>query len=1254
MTLDGDKDAPVDHDDHLVVVGSSAGGIEALSVLLGKVPPDFPAPIVLAQHLDPSRPSFLAQILERKTSLPVVTVQDTSRLDPGKVYLVPSDRHIVIKDGHVESYADQKRPRPSIDMLLSSAAQAYGDRLIAVILTGSGSDGAAGAVEVKAAGGVVLIQDPATAAYPSMPLALPPTAVDHTVDLSDIAPLLVDLVTGVPVPEPETQPTQALSAILSTISAQAKIDFRPYKSNTVVRRIGRRMAVTRNATIEDYRHYLETHPAEVAELVKALLINVTEFFRDAEAFAFLRSHVLPEIIRRGRELGHNLRLWSAGCATGEEPYSLALLVADVLGTELPEWTVKIFATDVDAASIEFARRGLYPTNVLRNLPDDYRNRFFETADHGCRVSKLLRGMVIFGQQDLVKGAPFPRIDLVVCRNLLIYFKPDLQQEILDLFAYSLAGASGYLFLGKAETARPSRAAYELVNKKWKVYRCVGSPIQAVVRRGIAAESSYPRHGRDPRIVQQVRTEAMDREQRERAPDVIQMRRFNELLLRHVTVGIVVIDRGYRILTINSAARRLLGIRDATTNADFLHSIRGLPYRQVREAVDAVIRDNSVASVPPLLLDPASGGEGRHVRMSFAALQTDAGPFVGVTVSDATELVDTQKRLGALQTEQKQLLEEQGASHRRLQELNKGLQDTNEELQATNEELMLAQEELQASNEEFEATNEELQATNEELETSNEELQATNEELVATNEELTSRTSELQELTRILSGERVRLANIADMAPFYIVVLRGKEMQVESVNPSKGRLFGGISAMGRRFEDVAKAAALPDLSRSVLEAIEHDHAWGSSRMMTLVPEEDEHTVERAFIFTVVPSHGKDGRVEGAVLYAEDVTERTALEQEESRERLRLMVEHAEQVALALFESRSATLLYASPRYFDLIERSSGLVRKDAVGRHWQELTFLPSGREAMALFQQVVSQGEHKRLAEVRRPSHRGQETVWDCSLIPIRSERTPEGVEYVLVSAVEVTEQVRAREELERLDHLKDEFLSLASHELRTPLVPLNAYSELLARMVVEVDKSGDWNTRFADMMAKLQRQLGHLGRMTDDLLDVGRLQSGKLTIEQRPVNLTDLLPQIVEQVRTVRPGNALTLEMDDADVRVLGDEGRLTQVVMNVLENAFKYGDSREVTLRARRVPDGGAGFAQIEIQDRGPGIPAHELHSVFTRFFQGTREGRSARGGLGLGLYIARGIVEQHGGTIGIDSGVGVGTRVTVRLPLAAPQVS
>jgi two-component system CheB/CheR fusion protein len=628
------------------------------------------------------------------------------------------------------------------------------------------------------------------------------------------------------------------------------------------------MAVTHNADIREYADYLRIHPEEVQELIKAFLIKVTGFFRDPEAFDFLRQTVIPELIQRGKENGRTLRLWSAGCATGEEAYSLALLVAGQLGQEYPEWNVRIFATDLSPESITFARRGLYPENVLENLPDEYRNQFFERIDHGYQISKSLRQSVIFGQQDISRGVPFPRIDLVTCRNLLIYLRPEMQEVVLDLFAYSLQQSRGYLFLGKAETARPTKATFELINKKWKIYRCVTGPLHFQVYKsalfsGIGVDSWRETRRRPfamtavPNSGDITPTEA----------DATQLRRINETILRHTNTAIVIIDRSYRIVTINAAARRLLEIRDLAYDQDFLHAVRGIPYHEVRRAIDTCMREHSTTTLPELELDHSTEGSGRYVSVTVMVMQIENGaPELAVlTVQDVTEQVQMRKRLEAVQHEHAELFAELSAANKRFSNMNKELQDANEELQAANEELMLTQEELQATNEEFEATNEELQATNEELETNNEELQATNEELQTTNEELTFRSAELQELAKLNRIEQLQLSVLLERFPHFVMVLNADNLTINAVNQAYKDLFADRNVQGLTIVEVFSGPEVEKLIKTLRTVVGTNQSVKTEPMLVRA---GDHSAGEKFIHTIVPiTDASSSHVNRLFIYSE---------------------------------------------------------------------------------------------------------------------------------------------------------------------------------------------------------------------------------------------------------------------------------------------------------------------------------------------------------------------------------------------------
>lgn len=655
----------------LVVVGSSAGGIEALSVLVENLPVDFPSPIILAQHLDPRRQSGLDAILRRRTPLPVHVIEAHTPLRAGEIYVVPENRHVTLNDGYVEAQEDHLgRPKPSLDRLLTSAAHTYGEGLTAVILTGSGSDGAAGAMAVKQAGGTVIIQNPQTARFPSMPLALPPTIVDFQVDIEQLAPLLYDLLTGRG-EAPGDLSGDIPRRIVEHIKEQEHIDLEMFRREDLVRHIRHRMLATGVPTMQSYLTYIQGRPAEVGELVKASLVSYTQFFRDPETFAYLKNILLPELVARGRERHYTLRCWVAGCATGEEAYSLAMLISDLLGAERPRWHVKIFATDLNESAISFARHGVYTEKALESLSPADKERFFERFEQGYRVNKSLRSMIVFGRQDLARSTPFPEIDLLLCRNVLSYFTPDIQEHILTVFAFSLF-PRGYLFLGKDERVRPPGALYESANRDWNCFRCI-SKIRPSAQFPFPLQMSAGRltHQANLPLFPLVSGQPAIEQTTLPSFDIGELRRFNELLFRAFPIGMIVIDTSYAILTANAIARRLLRIQPMPPDRDFLHAVPGIPYQEVRAAIDAAFQGRQATTLPEIELDLLAGGSGHFVVLSVAPIQLDAAPpeLVVISVIDITEQIQTRRRLESLQAEQAQLVDALGGANKRLNAVN---------------------------------------------------------------------------------------------------------------------------------------------------------------------------------------------------------------------------------------------------------------------------------------------------------------------------------------------------------------------------------------------------------------------------------------------------------------------------------------------------------------------------------------------------------------------------------------------------------
>jgi two-component system CheB/CheR fusion protein len=742
----------------LVIIGGPADGVDALVTVIERLPPDIQAPIVIAQHLDPRHPIQLGDVLAARLGKPVVVVQDEQVLRPGSIFVGPSSHDIEVGGSDDTPVIRPVRSSlPSIDRPISTAARAFADQLIAVILHGAGIDGFAGAQAVKAYGGTVVAQSQgAPSLLGSAPSSLP-AAMDIVADIEAIGPVIGDLLAGDHGLTTDAKSTE-VGQFLDRIRDQTGIDFSVYKRPTIERRLRRRMSAVGTPTFTAYRRFVDRNPDELHELVSSFLIKVTDFFRDPDMFTYLRDRVLPALIEQARSRDGELRIWSAGCATGEEAYTVAMLVADLLGDDLNRLPVRIFATDVAHDAIDFARRGSYPPSALTDVPPELIERYFVHVDGSYEVGKAARNLLVFGEHDLGRRAPFPRINLVLCRNVLIYFTSDLQRRVLQRFAFSLR-PEGYLVLGTSESVSPLPDFFTLEDSRLKIFRrgTAVAPMVPDSGRALARPTTaLPGAGRRPqvrRVIPPIPSTSVVRTLAEHAIAV----------LDRLSVGVIVVDRQYDIRAINVAARRMLGIRGAGLDEDLIHLVAPPLSESLRALIDAAVR-GELGSATHTLPPDVSTEHSRNVVISCAPVPIegagDSAIMVQIEITDITEyaarLHDVEAERGQLQAELDEMRIRTNAGSAAVRELgiaNDSLAAELGRLRAENEQLQLAQEEAQAVSEEIETLNEEQQAANEELETLNEELQAANEELNASNSELEARTAQLESLTLTLEERR---------------------------------------------------------------------------------------------------------------------------------------------------------------------------------------------------------------------------------------------------------------------------------------------------------------------------------------------------------------------------------------------------------------------------------------------------------------------------------------------------------------------
>ncbi len=777
----------------VVLIVASGTSEDALTALLSSFPDTLPAIVIVALSMERERATGLTARLAEHVALPVSMVTDQAQLTPGSIAMIPQDHHVNVADRTLSLSGEDGGTPSRTDVLMRRAAEAYGEDLIVVLLAGLGADGVEGTRMVRMAGGMVIVQRPGTSLAPGISPALAPSHVDVFAPIEAIGSIVYGVITA-DGSQQFPQGRESLQGLLDHLREEIGIDFKSYKMPTIMRRLQRRLIATGTSTLTTYLRYLRLHPTEYQRLVSSFLIKVTEFFRNGELFDYLRDELIPELVRHAQSHGQTIRIWSAGCATGEEAYSLAILLAEHLGEELEQYTIRIFATDLDGDAVAFARRGVYSAASLAQMPEELLARYFVAIEDEYVVDKRIRSLLIFGQHDLGQRSPFPHIDLTLCRNVLIYFTPELQKRALRLFAYSLR-QGGYLILGKSETTNPLPEFFTPVDQHLKVYRRHGERV--LFPPGQVKDSSQhmvmlpalrPQMA-GPVVSERGRPSGLDRRPAHAVAD---------RLILQLATGVVLVDRRYDIEMINPAARRFFGIQVAGIGEDFLHLVQNVPQATLRAAIDRTFRDQSGhASQSPAISEhmiavDAATRESFHLHLVFLPQRSSAESgrveSVLIQATDVTalertyteRLEETRTQLTKVRQENQHLVDQESDvtdrlhsmtdAYQRLQEANEELSTQNMVLAGENEEYAIISEEAQAATEEVETLNEEMQATNEELETLNEELQSTVEELHATNEDLESRTFELQDLALASEEKRVHIeAILAGIGDAVVVV-----------------------------------------------------------------------------------------------------------------------------------------------------------------------------------------------------------------------------------------------------------------------------------------------------------------------------------------------------------------------------------------------------------------------------------------------------------------------------------------------------
>jgi two-component system, chemotaxis family, CheB/CheR fusion protein len=830
----------------VVGVGASAGGLEALGELTQNVPIDHMA-FIIVQHLAPQHESVLPQLLARTSKVKVVTASDGITIEPNNVYVLPPNADLAVMHGviHLIKPAGSSGPRLPIDYTFRTLAEDQGASAIGIVLSGTGSDGTFGLEAIKAAGGITFVQDPASARYDGMPRsALASGAADFCLtpqqigeELARIAKLpRVLRAAKEPAPGPHAQ--DQLGKLFLFIRSAFGNDLSSYKSATIDRRIERRMTLHKIARLEDYVSFVQSNQEELRALYKDMLITVTSFFRDPEVFEALKAKVIPELLaQRGQAAA--FRVWVPACATGEEAYSFAICLLEFLADKGADTRVQIFGTDVDDDAIQHARRGVYPANIELDVSPDRLNRFFTKKDHEYTVSRRIRDMVVFSKQNILKDAPFSRIDLASCRNLLIYLQPASQKKVLRILHYAL-NPGGHLVLGTSESVGDAPDLFSLLDRKTKIYT------KKNVAPQVGLESSF---GTSPRGEPPQQPSAAPK------PKLSLQTLVDRRVIELYGPPGVVVNEDLEIVQFRGHTGPFLDPVPGTATLNLLKLARFDLHIELKKALEKARSQYQRVTTEIRYLGDDKGSD---LRLDVSPIQdpeSNARCFVvlfdllppprgGPAVSRATGGAGDATRV----------------LRRRIEQLDRELALTKEFLQTTIEEKESTTEELKSANEELQSSNEELQSTNEELETSKEEMQSTNEELTTVNEELQNRMAELSQINDDLHNVLAGVDNA--------VIIVGMDLRIRRFTVAAEKIFNLVPAdIGRSvdfLDPFLGAGALGPKVSSVVESL------------NVIEEEILARDQRWYLLRVSPYKTLDHAIRGAliVLVQIDVRKRAA--------------------------------------------------------------------------------------------------------------------------------------------------------------------------------------------------------------------------------------------------------------------------------------------------------------------------------------------------------------------------------------------
>jgi two-component system CheB/CheR fusion protein len=1218
----------------VVGIGASAGGVEALKQFFSIMPAEMGVAFVVVQHLDPSHESMMSNILATCTNMPVAQVTRRQRLKVDHIYVAPPNKYLTISKDQIgpTKPLEERGARMPVNFFFHALAFDKQEAAVGIVLSGTGADGSAGLRSIRENGGLCIAQDPKTAAYSGMPMnAINTGAVDFILPLARIADTLNNYTQHPFVAGGDDSESVAsilpdhLDGILALLRTRLRRDFRYYKKSTLIRRVRRRMGIVRKNSLKDYLAMLRKNPGELDKLYGDILIGVTQFFRDPAVFKVLAKDIIPQIVENCAN--RPIRVWVPGCSTGEEAYTVAMLLLEEITAKKLNNDLMVFATDIDPKALEKARNGIFPQSIEADVSPQRLRRFFTKDGDRYRAVKQLRETIAFAEQNLISDPPISKLDLISCRNLLIYVEPELQKKIIALFHYTL-NDDGFMLLGTSETVGRQRNLFAMVDKKAKIYQRINHakpqqvdfPILASEEKKVAHRAEVNHLSKPNHIVFSELT--------------------HRLLSEAYAPAAVLINRTGEPLYYFGSTDRFLKLPTGDAHQDIVAMARSGLATKLRGLVGKAVRSNEAVSLKTVTINTGGGTIKASIRVNPVLAPKDARGLFLVTFLEKDEPVTESDSIEEVNAIDGDITE--------VEALARELQITREDLQSTIEEMETSNEELKAANEEAMSMNEELQSTNEELETSKEEMQSLNEELNTVN-------SELEEKIEQLEASRNDVANLLISTSIATLFL-DHNLRIKRLTPAISELINITqSDAGRKLSDFTSILDDPDLLADCETVF---------KKLLPIERETKSNDGRWLVRRILPYRTEEDKIEGVVITFTDVTTIKKAEAE------------AQLLAAIVRDSNDAVILQG-PNGQILAwnlgaEKMYGYTEAEALKMNVRNLVPKGEKRAARDFARQVAEDGEGgvlfaKRLTKTNQTldvsitasalSHSGMDntvvatTERDVTAMLKLQNELQTSHDELEIRVNERSKELQdtigelhlARDDATAANEAKTEFLAAMSHDLRTPLNAIIGFSEMM--MAHTFGPIGD--VRYEGYVADISRSGSLLLSLINDVLDLSKIEAQKYVLHEKDIEIAKLIDESISQNLAAfgKIKQTISVSIPDDFPNLRGDERALTQILNNLLSNALKFSpENSEIAIRVKLDQ---ADAILIEVADEGIGIAAKDLALIDQPFSQVESQHTRRHEGTGLGLYLVLRLMKLHGGTKKIDSKPNKGTTVTVRFP-------